>query len=50
MILYLAFALLGIAMGTFTGLIPGVHVNNIAPLLVGLAAGRPWARSKRSPS
>lgn len=39
MIEYIAFALLGVGMGTFTGLIPGVHVNNIAPLLVGLAAG-----------
>lgn len=39
MIEYLLFAVLGIGMGTFTGLIPGVHVNNIAPLLVGLSAG-----------
>lgn len=39
MIEYLGFALLGIGMGTFTGLIPGVHVNNIAPILVGLTAG-----------
>lgn len=35
----LAFAALGTGMGVFTGLIPGVHVNNLAPVLVGLAAG-----------
>jgi len=34
----LVFAVLGVGMGTFTGLIPGVHVNNLTPLLVGLAA------------
>lgn len=39
MIEYLGFAVLGIGLGTFTGLIPGVHVNNIAPLMVGLTAG-----------
>ncbi len=39
MILYLCFAILGIGMGTLTGLIPGLHVNNIAPILVGLVAG-----------
>lgn len=39
MIEYLILAALGIGLGTFTGLIPGVHVNNIAPLLVGLTAG-----------
>lgn len=36
MLLLLAFTLLGIGAGTFTGLIPGVHVNNIAPFLIGL--------------
>jgi len=35
----LAFATLGVGMGVFTGLIPGVHVNNLTPMLVGLAAG-----------
>ncbi len=39
MIEYFGFSILGIGMGTFTGLIPGVHVNNITPLLVGLVAG-----------
>ncbi len=34
----LACTLLGVGLGTFTGLIPGVHVNNLAPLLVGAAA------------
>ncbi|MBA7594648.1 hypothetical protein ES703_01595 [subsurface metagenome] len=34
----LAYTLLGVGLGTFTGLIPGVHVNNLAPLLVGVAA------------
>lgn len=39
MIGFIFFAFLGIGMGTITGLIPGLHVNNLAPLLVGLAAG-----------
>jgi putative membrane protein len=34
----LAFATLGVGMGVFTGMIPGVHVNNLTPMLVGLAA------------
>jgi putative membrane protein len=34
----LAYTLLGVGLGTFTGLVPGVHVNNLAPLVVGLAA------------
>ena len=34
----LAYTLLGVGLGTFTGLIPGVHVNNLAPLLVGVTA------------
>lgn len=38
MLEFLGFAVLGTGMGVFTGLIPGVHVNNIAPMLVGLAA------------
>lgn len=39
MIEYLMFILFGISMGTLTGLIPGLHVNNLAPILAGLAAG-----------
>lgn len=39
MIDYFGFAILGIGIGTLTGLTPGLHVNNIAPLLVGLVAG-----------
>lgn len=38
MLQFLVFAILGIGMGTVTGLIPGLHVNNIVPLLVGLTA------------
>lgn len=34
----LAYVLLGTGMGTVTGLIPGVHVNNLTPMLVGVAA------------
>jgi putative membrane protein len=34
----LAFIVLGIGLGTFTGLIPGIHSNNISPFLVTLAA------------
>ncbi len=32
------YAAAGIGLGTFTGLIPGLHVNNITPVMVGLAA------------
>ena len=35
----LAYVMLGVGLGTFTGLIPGIHVNNLAPWLVALAAG-----------
>lgn len=35
----LAFALAGVGLGIFTGLIPGLHVNNLTPFLVALAAG-----------
>ncbi|MEM2192711.1 MAG: tripartite tricarboxylate transporter permease, partial [Candidatus Hadarchaeales archaeon] len=35
----LAFALAGIGLGLITGLIPGLHVNNLTPLLVMMAAG-----------
>ena len=35
----LAFVALGIALGILTGLIPGVHVNNLTPMLLALAAG-----------
>ncbi|MFB6091104.1 MAG: tripartite tricarboxylate transporter permease [Halobellus sp.] len=33
----LAYALLGVGLGTLTGLIPGLHVNSVAFLLVGVA-------------
>ncbi|WP_144903311.1 tripartite tricarboxylate transporter permease [Halobellus captivus] len=33
----LAYALLGVALGTLTGLLPGLHVNSVAFLLVGVA-------------
>lgn len=33
----LAFVLLGVGMGTFTGLVPGIHVNNLTPMLASLA-------------
>ncbi len=39
MIEYLLFSILGILLGTLTGLIPGLHVNNLSPILVGLVAG-----------
>jgi len=39
MIIYLLYSLLGILIGSFTGLIPGLHVNNIAPILVSLVSG-----------
>ncbi len=35
----LAFALAGVGLGVVTGLIPGLHVNNLTPFLVALAAG-----------
>ena len=35
----LAFVALGIALGVFTGLIPGIHTNNLTPFFVTLAAG-----------
>ncbi|MFD1599010.1 tripartite tricarboxylate transporter permease [Halobellus rarus] len=33
----LAYALLGVSLGTLTGLIPGLHVNSVAFVLVGIA-------------
>lgn len=39
MIDLLGFAVLGAGIGVLTGLLPGVHVNNIAPVLVGLTLG-----------
>jgi putative membrane protein len=33
----LGYTLLGVGLGTFTGLIPGIHSNNISPFLVALA-------------
>jgi len=33
----LAYTLLGIGLGVFTGLVPGIHVNNLTPMLVALA-------------
>ena len=33
----LAFVALGVGLGTFTGLIPGIHSNNISPFLVAIA-------------
>lgn len=38
MIELLLFTLLGISLGTITGLILGLHVNNISPLMLGLAS------------
>ncbi len=35
----LAYALAGVGLGVVTGLIPGLHVNNLTPFLVTLAAG-----------
>lgn len=35
----LAHVLAGVALGTVTGLIPGLHVNNLTPILIALAAG-----------
>jgi putative membrane protein len=34
----IAFAVFGVGLGTFTGLIPGIHVNNITPFLAAFAA------------
>lgn len=34
----LAYTLLGVGLGIFTGLAPGIHVNNLTPVLVGMAA------------
>ncbi|MGC8816380.1 MAG: tripartite tricarboxylate transporter permease [Candidatus Hadarchaeum sp.] len=35
----LAHVLAGVALGTLTGLIPGLHVNNLAPILIALSTG-----------
>lgn len=35
----LAYTLVGVGLGVVTGLIPGLHVNNLTPFFVGLAAG-----------
>ncbi len=35
----LAYTLAGIGLGVVTGLIPGLHVNNLTPFFVSLAAG-----------
>lgn len=35
----IAYTLVGVGLGTLTGLIPGIHVNNVCPLMVGLVAG-----------
>jgi len=32
-----AYAMLGIGLGVFTGLVPGIHVNNLTPMLAALA-------------
>jgi putative membrane protein len=37
MIELLGYVLAGVGLGTFTGMIPGIHVNNLAPLLVSFA-------------
>jgi putative membrane protein len=34
----LAYALAGVVLGTVTGLIPGLHVNNLTPILIALTA------------
>ncbi len=39
MLEWLAYALAGVGIGVVTGLIPGLHVNNLTPFLVALAAG-----------
>ncbi|RLI97254.1 MAG: hypothetical protein DRO99_03235, partial [Candidatus Aenigmatarchaeota archaeon] len=38
MIMVVAFALLGVLLGIFTGLVPGIHVNTVAAILIGLSA------------
>ncbi|MEM3452408.1 MAG: tripartite tricarboxylate transporter permease [Candidatus Hadarchaeum sp.] len=35
----LAYVMAGVALGTLTGLILGLHVNNLTPILIALAAG-----------
>ncbi|MFH1821511.1 MAG: hypothetical protein ABH852_03605 [Methanobacteriota archaeon] len=35
----LAYALAGVGLGVVTGLIPGLHVNNLTPFLVVVAVG-----------
>jgi putative membrane protein len=35
----IGFSLCGVCLGIVTGLIPGLHVNNLAPMLAALAAG-----------
>lgn len=35
----LAYVLAGVALGTVTGMIPGLHVNNLTPVLIAVAAG-----------
>ncbi|MEM2889960.1 MAG: tripartite tricarboxylate transporter permease [Candidatus Hadarchaeum sp.] len=35
----LAYIMAGVALGTLTGLIPGLHVNNLTPILIALTAG-----------
>jgi putative membrane protein len=39
----LAFIALGVAMGIVTGLLPGIHVNNLSPMLMALAVGSVFA-------
>jgi putative membrane protein len=36
-LLILSYAVAGVALGTVTGLVPGLHVNSVAFLLVGIA-------------
>jgi len=39
----LAFTALGVALGIFTGFLPGIHVNNLTPMLLALAVGSAFA-------
>jgi len=39
----LVFIALGVALGIFTGFLPGVHVNNLTPMLLALAVGSAFA-------
>ena len=39
MIIYLLYSIAGILIGSLTGLTPGLHVNNIAPIMVSLVSG-----------